>query len=369
MLLVVFTGFGMNSAGTVLSALRQIAGFPEMAIILATTYEIRHTQGRRSINWVTAVSIGIGIFYGLVYFGKTPLLSGVTLWIITASIQGYNFKKGQIIGVAAAFLFIMYYMVPYSQYVLTLGSATGSLRENIPVAIEYLSDLPRTRRLYLEIINDADVNDGPHLYDRNEGFLDRLIIVAIDDDLVHYTDQGNVFGLAPTLSAIGNLVPHVLWKDKPDLNSGNDYAHELGLLPEEDHTTGIAISVSVDAYHQAKWLGILLLLPCVLFFCFILCDSIAGNARVSPFAILPIFVLFNDGVSGGIGGPIRVGTYGMISLLAIYWVTRRVTPFFLNTIRRKDGPLLTFGPEGRRVPSGPPIVRAFSGRGAGGPTV
>jgi hypothetical protein len=347
LILVAVTGLGLNSSGSLLSALHQIAGFPEMAIILATTYEIRRTQGKRSLNWVTAVSIGIGIVYGLVYFGKTPMLAGVTLWAITAAVQGYNFKKGQVIGVSLAFLFMVYYMVPYSQYVRHLGSSTGSLRENIPVAIEYLADLPRTRKLYMETVSESDVNDGPHLYDRNEGFLDRLIIVAVDDDLIHYTNEGNVFGLTPTLSSIGNLVPHLLWKDKPDVNSGNDYAHELGLLPDEDHTTGIAISITADAYHQLKWLGILLVMPCALLFCLLICDSVAGNGTISPFAILPIFELFNEGVSSGVGGPIRLGTYGIFNLLLIYWVTMKFTPFVLNTIWRSGGPGLRTLPGGR----------------------
>jgi hypothetical protein len=343
------SGFSYNASGTFLSAIRQIGGFSEMAIVLATTYEIRRTNGRRSVNWVTRFSIAFGILYGLVYFGKTGMLSGILDWAITASIQGYNFKKKTIVGLSFAGVFMVYYLVPYSQYVRNLGSTTRSLRENVPVAIEYLSDLNRTRNLYLEGINESDINDGPHLYDQNEGFLDRLIIVAMDDDIVHYTDQGNVFGLSPTVAEIANVVPHFIWKNKPLVNVGNTFAHELDLLPEDDETTGIAFSVTADAYHEATWLGILLIEPLVLFTCFIVLDSLGGSARYSTFALLPIIALFNGGVTGGLGLPISEVTYGVIALLAVVWVSKKLTPLVMNTIRQRMSPPAQGTPAGLGV--------------------
>jgi hypothetical protein len=332
------SGFSVNSSGTLLSAIRQIDGLETMAILLATTYEIRRSNGTRSVNWVTRAMIAYGIFYGLVYFGKAGLLNGILAWAVACSIQGYNFKKGTLIGLAAAGFFMVYYMVPYSQYVRTLGSETRSLQENIPVAIEYLSDLNRTRSLYLEIINGSDINQGPHLYDQNEGFLDRLIIIGIDDDLIHYTDQGNVFGLSPTVAEIANLVPHFIWKNKPLVNVGNTYAHELVLLQEDDETTGVAFSVTADAYHEATWLGILLIEPLVLFGCFIIFDSLAGSAKSSVFALLPIIGLFNAGAATGLGGPIHGATYGAISLLVVVWVSKVATPFIMRSVTKRGNP-------------------------------
>jgi hypothetical protein len=326
------SGFSVNPDGSLLSAIRQISGFSDMSILLATTYEIRRTNGRRSVNWVTRAMIGYGIFYGLVYFGKASMINGTLAWAVAASIQGYNFKKGTLAGLLAASFFMVYYLTPYSQYVRDLGSSTRSLRENIPIAIEYLSDLNRTRSLYLDVINESDINGGPHLYDRNEGLLDRLVIVAIDDDLIHYTDQGNVFGLSPTVAEIANLVPHFIWKNKPLVNVGNTYAHELELLPEDDETTGVAFSATADAYHEATWLGILLIEPLVLLSCFMIFDSLAGSAQYSAFALLPIIGLFNEGAATGLGGPIHDATYGLISLLVIVWTAKVATPFIMRSI-------------------------------------
>jgi hypothetical protein len=341
------SGTSLNASGSLASAVRQISGFGDMAIFLATTYEIQRTNGRRSVNWVTVVMIAFGIFYGLVYFGKTSLLEGFLAWALAASIQGYNFKKHTLVGLSLAGFFMVYYMVPYSQYVRTKGSETGSLRENIPVAIEYLSDLNHTRSLYLEVVNNSDINQGVHLYDKDEGFLDRLIIVAIDDALIHYTDEGNVFGLTPTWTEIASLVPHFIWKDKPLVNTGNSYAHELNLLSEDDPTTGVAFSITSDAYHQATWLGILLVLPASLFFCFIISDSITGSAKYSPFALLPVINLFNGAATGGVGLPIRQGIYGTISLLLIVWVCKVVTPFVMKTIGRDSPAPSSLMPIGR----------------------
>ena len=343
----IVSGVAINESGSLLSAIHQISGFGEMAVLLATTYEIRRTNGTRSVNWVTAASIGMGIFYGIVYFGKTSLLLGTLAWAVAASIQGYNFKKTTLIGLSLAGVFMVYYLVPYSQYVRTKGSETGSLRENLLVAGEYLSDLNRTRSLYLESASGGSSLQGPHLYDKEEGFLDRLVIVAMDDALIHHTDQGNVFGLTPTWAEIANLVPHFIWKDKPLLNVGNAYAHELDLLPDDDDSTGVAFSIASDVYHQATWLGILLVLPASVFVCFFTCDSIAGNAKYSPFALLPIIQLFNGAATGGNGMLITQATYGIISLLVIVWVCKVATPFVVETIWRRSVVPSTLMPGGR----------------------
>ena len=64
-------------------------------------------------------------------------------------------------------------------------------------------------------------------YDTNQGFWDRLQFISADDALNNITDQGAHFGLRPLQYALYNAVPHIIWPNKPTMNAGYAYAHEI----------------------------------------------------------------------------------------------------------------------------------------------
>jgi hypothetical protein len=327
-----------GSSNAFVSILRQANKMPEMSIMLATTYEIRHSKGKRSFNWIVAIGIGSGFAMGLIGFSKEGMLLGFAAYFLAAVIEGYNFPRIQIVAGILGFAFFTYYLAPYSQYVRGFRATTAA--GNAAVALHYLGDLNETRRLYEDTLEGYLLADEPHLYDQREGFLDRLIVIPADDNLISYTNKGNVFGLTPTFAAYGNLVPHFIWHNKPVFNTGNIYAHELGELGEEDETTGIAFSAAADAYHQAKWLGLLLLLPIDLFLYFIITDSIVGSARWAPWALIPILDLSEIGPEGGLDGPIYSASYGIFAILFLVFVVKFVAPFVLRVMRQPQlGPL------------------------------
>ena len=202
----------------------------------------------------------------------------------------------------------------------------GSRSENVAVAIHYLGDLGETRRLYLEHQQEHDVSDEPHLFSTPQGFLDRLNMLAFDDALVTITDRGSVFGISPTILSYANVLPHFVWRDKGHFAFGNVFAHEIGLLADEDTSTGISFSPAGDAYHEAVWLGIMLVLPGVIFLFFFVTDSLTGSARYAPWALLPISQTPHIAPEGMMSGPIFLTTYGVVALLAIVFFARYVLP-------------------------------------------
>ena len=333
-LVTVITTLASSSTNPVITALRQINKMPTLAIMLATTHEILHSKGKRAINWVVITGIAITFAGGLVSFGKEGMLIGFAAWFFAAVLQGYDFSKLQLALGVAALAFFSYYLVPYSQYVRGFRAAT--LVENEAVALHYLADLNETRRLYTEAISDINLSDEPHLYDHRQGFLDRLIVLPADDALIAYTNKGNVFGLSPTVISYSNLVPRFIWHNKPIGNIGNGYAHELGWLAEEDLTTGIAFSATADGYHQAKWLGLLLVLPIDIFLFFIILDSVVGSAKWAPWAFIPILDLSEIGPDGGLDMPIYTMTYGVFGIVMIFLITRYVAPAILKSVRQPD---------------------------------
>ena len=341
-LLYITGGSNTSSSGSVVTAIRQLNRFPQMAIMLATSYEIARSRGKRSANWIVYLSVGFTFFVGLLQFSKGGILVGFTAWGVTAILLGYNFSKTQIISAALGGFFMVYYLTPYSQYVRVYQ--VSSKTENIATAIKYLSNLNETRRLYLELIENYSIGDEPHMFDKRQAFLDRLIVMPADAALINYTDKGNIYGLAPTIAAYANIVPHFIWHDKSSVNAGNQYGRELGEIADDDYTTGISFSPTADAYHQAGWLGLLLLLPIDMFIYFMICDSLVGSAKYTPWPLIMVLDAAQTAPDGLLDGAIYMATFGALSVVFIYAVVKYVVPFLLDVVRRKPPPTFNATP-------------------------
>jgi hypothetical protein len=137
-------------------------------------------------------------------------------------------------------------------------------------------------------------------YDQPQGFFDRLQMLTIDDELIEHTRQFGTFGYFPIIASFENLVPHVIWKDKPAIFFGNVYAHEIGILAENDISTGVSFSPTAEAYHLGEWRGIFLLAPCLWIALFTLFDSLCGDVRLSPWGLLVIVTFGHLAPEGGI---------------------------------------------------------------------
>ena len=331
-LLIVASSGLTSQGGTIGSAIAQINRFPLMGIMLATTYEVRVSGGKRSTNWIVWTGMILDIVFGLTSFSKEGMLIGPAAWILAAALNRFSFSWRQIFVCILGLAFTTYYLVPYSQYVRNFHGATGA--ENAAVAVLYLSDLNRTRELYLDAIAEIDVANEPHLFDQREGFLDRIVMLAPDDTLIDYTDRGHVFGLEPTFQMYANIVPHFIWQGKAVYNTGNLYAHELGQLADDDVTTGISFSPTADAYHQAKWLGLLLLLPIDLVIAFLITDSLAGSSKNSIWAMLPILEVAHLAPEAGLNGVVYLSTYWVVAILFLYWATQVAPSLVMRSFRR-----------------------------------
>jgi hypothetical protein len=325
-------GSGSSSAasGSLVTAIRQINFFPFMTVLLATTYEIRSSNGRRSMNWIVAAGIAFNVASGLFTYSKEGILIGPACWFLAAAIQRYEFSRAQLVTSVLGFAFANYYLVPYSQYVRVY--AASSRTENFAVALHYLEDLNETRRLYYEVQEENETSGDSHFFDTSQPFLERAIILPADDAIIAYTEQGHLFGITPTITAYFNIVPHVLWPNKPNENYENSYAHELGILADEDYTTGISFSPVGDVFHEASWLGLLLLLPVNMFLAFLIDDTIAGSARYSPWGLIWIIHIAHVGPEGGIGGIIWFFTYGVVGMAFQVVMLKHVGPFVIDTI-------------------------------------
>ena len=323
-----------SSSGSLITAVRQVNHFSPMAIMFATTYQLRTSKGRESVNWIVVLA-GLSIFVqGLLFFSKEGMLLGPTAWFIACALEKYDFPKRVIVGVACGVFFTVYYLVPYSQIARRYGTTTKT--GNAIVALQYLSDLKQTRDLYNAEATEEQASEfDTHYFNERRPFLDRLLILSPDDALIAYTNKGHVFGLLPTYVDWVNIVPHFIWRNKPDPVGGNDYGRELGILNDEDTSTGISFSPASDAYHQAKWLGLLLAFSLEAFIAFLVIDSLTGSVKQGPWAMLFLLQASHLAAEDGAGGLIYLPTMGAVGLFALWWTSKVATPLIMDVLRRR----------------------------------
>ena len=224
--------------GSVLSALNQINQFFPLAIILGTIHTIRRSGGTRSVNLPVMFSCTFLFAVGLYGFSKQGILTPFIAWLLAAASQRYRVSRTQIgIGLLSGFI-MFHYLVPYAQYGRSFREDNPT--ENLAVVVSLLSDLGTVREEYLEASADADAEVVHGYFNTPQGFIDRLTAFPLDDAIITYKQQTGQVGFWPIIMDFENLVPHVIWKDKPQFNLGNTFAHELGLLADEDTTTGVS---------------------------------------------------------------------------------------------------------------------------------
>jgi hypothetical protein len=293
---MMFAGYVIPGGnGSVLSALNQLNRFFPLAIILGVINTIRRSGGTRSINLPVLLAAGLMFTGGVLGYSKEGMIAPFAAYLLAAASQRYRISRTQIVVGILAILFIFQYLVPYSQYGRAYQEESGP---NLEVSLSLLSNLGYVRQQYLESSAGAYEERVLGYYNTSQGFFDRLQMISMDDALNHQTEQSGVFGLMPMVQAFQNVVPHFIWKDKPQGLIGNVFAHQVGILAEADESTGVSFSSTATAFHMAGWKGIFLLASGTWFFLFLIFDSLCGDVRKTPWGLL-VIVLFTHAAPEG----------------------------------------------------------------------
>lgn len=314
MLIVVLVTVVPHESGSILSALSQVDRFLPMAIILGVIYQIRKSGGTSSVNLPVLISFAVIFLSGIVGFSKEGMLTPIFCWVAAAASLRYKLSLPQVIGGILSALFVFQFLVPYSQYGRVYK--TDSLSENFNTSLSLLSNLEFVRDQNTKIEMESSEAAGSGYYNTPQGFFDRLQMIGMDDALINFTEQGHVFGLSPIWADFENLVPHFIWPDKPRLYYGTLYAQEIGgIIPEGDTTTGISFTPTAEAFHLARWVGVLIIAPIIWTLLFTLFDSMCGDVRKSPWGLLVISIFAHAAPETGISGPIYLLGYGAVGIL------------------------------------------------------
>jgi hypothetical protein len=309
-----------------------------LGIVIGVMNEIRRSGGTRSLNLsVALVAIYYFVVYGVLVFSKQGMLIPLYCWLVPVCAMRFRLSALQAFSCLLVVFVIFQYLVPYSQYGRDFATGPQSISQRVAIATRLLEHPGDTKQKYEEG-NSQSVG----YYNTPQGFWDRLQFISVDDSLINITDQGKEFGLWPIKATFLNAIPHIFWPDKPAILFGNVYAHEIGILPEEDTTTGISFSPTAEAYHMDKWAGVLVAAPLVWFLLFIVFDSLLGDLRASPWGLLVIAQISHEAPEGALNGAVRLVTFGteIFVFCAIFatWVAPVFATFVLGPDRRRFAP-------------------------------
>ncbi len=330
--------------GSVVSALNQVNRFFPLAAILGVINTIRRSGGTRSTNLPVLLAVGFMFSIGAIGFSKEGMFAPFACWILAAASQRYWLSRRQIVVIIIGIILVFRYLVPYSQYGRNLRQQGVGI--DLSLSVSLLMNLGYVRQQYLESSVDAYDDHIYGYYNRPQGFFDRLQMFSIDDALIDETENFGTFGLSPIVMGFQNLVPHFIWKDKPQVLIGNIWAHEIGVLSSDDMTTGVSFSSTASAFHLAGWGGVFFLAPAIWFGLFVLFDSLCGDIRRAPWGLLILVYYIHAAPEGDIASLIYLYVYTSFSIVFAGVMGAYVMPI-LGTF--------FIGPEGIVIRRGAPI--------------
>ncbi len=302
--------------GSFLSSLAQINRFLPMAIILGVIHQTRKSGGKSSVNLSVLISGAAMFIQGLIGFSKEGMFTPFVCWLIAIGSQRYKLKLYQVAGIVAIAIFMVQYLVPFSQYGRNFRSTTGNPIEDATIAMSFLSNLEGVRKTSAEnAASDFENATEGGYYNSPQGLFDRLQMLSVDDLLIDTTERKGTFGYSPIYSGFANLIPRVFWHDKPAIGFGNVYAHQIGGLPDDDFTTGISFSPSGEGYHIDRWVGVLILSPIIWIMLFTLFDSLCGTVQETPWGLLAIALFSHAAPEGMLGGVIYMLGFSAFSII------------------------------------------------------
>ena len=358
-ILMIFAGYVIPGGnGSLLSALNQLNRFFPLAIILGVIHTIRRSGGTRSVNLPVFLAAALMFTVGLLGYSKEGMLGPFAAYLLAAASQRYRISLNQILLGTLAIVFVFQYLVPYAQYGRIYREESGAV--NVQASLDLLSNLGYVREQYLETSAGAYEERILGYYNTPQGFFDRLQMISIDDALIHQTEQFGVFGLTPMVHAVENLIPHFLWKDKPQILSGNVFAHEVGILAEADESTGVSFSSTASAFHLAGWNGVFLLAPANWFFLFLIFDSLCGDVRKVPWGLLVIVLFAHAAPEGDITTILYMCSYTVYAIVFAAIMGAYIMPVIGTLFIGPQGIMIRRGLSIRSIPNRlrPPVSSA-----------
>jgi hypothetical protein len=174
--------------------------------------------------------------------------------------------------------------------------------------------------------SNEDINQVSLCYDHPHGLLDRESLICQDDRLIDVTQHTGPTGSQYLIDGFEMVIPHMIWPGRANLSLGNIYGRETNETGDEDYTTAVAFAPIGDAYREFGWSGVVVVMPIMYFFTFIILNGVFGDARESPWGL--VLVGYAAFVAPGMLLPVHPQIWGhyIPEILLVMWITRYVAP-------------------------------------------
>ncbi len=313
--------------GGILSIVRQLNVALPLSVLIAVYQQVKRTGGRSSFSWPALAAWAYGTVFGLLAYSKEGIFTSSIAWVIAAGAARLRVTVLQLMVTIPAGLLAVAILVPYAQYGRVFRAETTA---DWHVAVNILAHPLETRKMEKEA--EASGFELYHWYNHPQGILDRLTLVPIDSALIQKTDLTGTLGLTNVWLYFENIVPHFLFPGKPDVHTGNDYAHEIGMLAPDDHSTGISFSPYAEAYHLDGWRGVIFLLPAIQFLMFWVLELVVGGTSDGPWALFFIAAFGHLAAEGSLAFPVYIMSFGAEAIVATAFFMIYITPIFTSLL-------------------------------------
>lgn len=326
---ILLSNYNTNVSGSVWTALSQLNIFVPLATILATYYEICISRGTRSMNWIVLVSILYVAGFGFIAASKQGMYSPFLSYFLVCAALEYRFRPLQVIVILGWLAFAVGFLYPWAQYaraVTRQSTFTGTVEATYNL-LRDPTTIPAMYAWYADSLRaNEDVNQVSLCYDHPHGILDRESLICQDDRLIDLTQHTGPIGGHYLIGGFEMIVPHFLWPGRQTVSLGNLYGRETSEEGSEDFITSVAFAPVGDAYREFGWSGVVVVMPIMYFFTFIILNGVFGDARESPWGL--VLVAYSAFAAPGLLLPVHPQLWGhyIPLILLILWITRYVAP-------------------------------------------
>ncbi|MHB1938222.1 MAG: hypothetical protein ACYCOR_16780 [Acidobacteriaceae bacterium] len=326
---ILLTNYNTGGSGTIWTALNQLNIFIPMATILATYYEICISRGTRSMNWIVLVSIFYVAGFGFIAASKQGMYAPFFSYFLVCAALEYRFRPLQVMAILAWLAFAVGFMFPWAQYARSMTrqpTLTGTVDATIGL-LRNPDTIPAMYQWYADSLKaNEDINQVSLCYDHPHGLMDRESLICQDDRLISLTQHTGPTGSDYLIDGFEMVIPHFLWPGRINLSLGNIYGRETSETGDEDYTTAVAFAPVGDAYRELGWSGVVVAMPIMYFFTFIILNGVFGDARESPWGL--VLVAYAATFAPGLLLPVhpQLWAHYIPLILVVMWVTRYIAP-------------------------------------------
>jgi hypothetical protein len=281
------------------------------------------------MNWIVLVSILYVAGWGFIAASKQGMYAPFFSYFVVCAALDYRFRPLQVFAILGYLAFAVGFLFPWAQYARSM-TRQSTLAGTVDATISLLKNpqtIPAMYQWYSDSLKmNEDLNQVSLCYDHPHGLLDRESLICQDDRLIDITQHTGPVGPQYLIDGFEMVVPHMLWPGRVNLSLGNIYGRETDESSSEDYTTSVAFAPIGDAYREFGWSGIVVVMPVLYFFTFIILNGVFGDARESPWGL--VLVCYAAFAAPGLLLPVhpQLWAHYIPLILIVMWVTRYVAP-------------------------------------------